>query len=531
MKNIILLFLLSAICITNAQEGGKSNVELPDFVITGKDQISFPPAKKIKPGIISTLSEEFINPPYSPDEFSTGDISSPEKIINIKKDTSEVFNGYINTGFGNIVVPYISAGTAIYSGEFLFAPAIEILSVRDYEPALGFRKTDFSLRSLYTPVITSGFFTGFFTGLRTGLKTGYFSDSRKLFTNPDSFENRNLNHFNADLSFGIGETGSTKFAGGAAFSYSKIGEFDFTENTTALYTSIKQDAGNFSLGGNFTYLNDNYYDKNYNSFMTDAGVEFTVPGKFSMALGAGYTRLFEETGMSTAASFALGMGDGLSLSLQYHNRLSPQNRSDILRRNSYAVPDSNLSLVQKELNHLRIGTKYEFKQYFEVSLFVQVGEIRDYNYFQRDSLSGIFRNYRTDVTKLDFGVDAKFHNGPMGYFYGNLTLSSWQDSLENEIPYVPMISVSGLYGYTFGRYVTAEVGAEIKTGVYQRAGYDGKTKSLVNLSSRVLYNFEHVIKNFSLYLKADNLLNNTFDYWQGYGMPPLSIAAGFEMKF
>jgi hypothetical protein len=55
------------------------NVELPDFVITGTDVISVQGAQKIQPEFISTISEQFFKPVFSPEELEVKDLSSPIK--------------------------------------------------------------------------------------------------------------------------------------------------------------------------------------------------------------------------------------------------------------------------------------------------------------------------------------------------------------------------------------------------------------------------------------------------------------------
>lgn len=522
----LIIFLFAPFIFT--QEGtGKANVELPDFVITGKDQVTLPPAKKIKPGIISTLSEEFINPPYSPDEFSTGDISNPEKIITIKKDSQYVYTGYVNAGFGNISIPSLEAGITFKGNHFLASPRLRLQSVRDYEESLGYRTADFTLHTVYTSPAESGFFSD----ISTGLNARYFSDSRKLFTDPVLPLNRNLNVFNTGMFVRRSGFTGPEIEAGARFSVSKIGEFDFNDNSTELYTALKHNAGNFGIFGNFSYFSDNYLNRSFNSYSALGGVEFSVPGKFSLSLETGYTDLAGESGLVTAGEFNVKMGSGLSLSLGYHNRLVREKRDRLLILNSFSVPDSNLFLVQKEINNLRLSTKYEFKQYFEVSLFVQVGEIRNFNYFQRDTLTGVFQNKATDIDRLKIGADTKFHSGPLGYFYGNITLSSLQDSLENDIPYIPVISLRGLYGYNFPMNISVEVGAEFYSGILQSLGSSSRTDAYINLSALLKYKLAGTLSDLSIYIASENLLNQRIDYWQGYVQPPLDITAGVEWKF
>ena len=55
---IISVLFFSILIFPQDNEKKNPNVELPDFVITGKDVISLQKSKKLDPGFISTVSEE-----------------------------------------------------------------------------------------------------------------------------------------------------------------------------------------------------------------------------------------------------------------------------------------------------------------------------------------------------------------------------------------------------------------------------------------------------------------------------------------
>ena len=60
MKKITLaILLLSGINVFG--QGEQQGIELPDFVITGKQNIEIPKAVKPKPDLITTLSTDFIH--------------------------------------------------------------------------------------------------------------------------------------------------------------------------------------------------------------------------------------------------------------------------------------------------------------------------------------------------------------------------------------------------------------------------------------------------------------------------------------
>ena len=68
MKNILIIILFNFFLYTmfaQDDKGKNSNVELPDFVITGSDVVTLQKGKKIEPGSIPILNQQFLKPNYS----------------------------------------------------------------------------------------------------------------------------------------------------------------------------------------------------------------------------------------------------------------------------------------------------------------------------------------------------------------------------------------------------------------------------------------------------------------------------------
>ena len=68
MKKYFILIILFFSTFLFAQTEQQS-IELPDFVITGRQNIDIPIAVKKKPDLVSTISKDFLTPQYSPEEF------------------------------------------------------------------------------------------------------------------------------------------------------------------------------------------------------------------------------------------------------------------------------------------------------------------------------------------------------------------------------------------------------------------------------------------------------------------------------
>ena len=133
IKNLMILFFVIHIVVL-AQDSKKtnSNVELPDFVITGKEVISVEQAKKIAPDFISTLSDQFIKPVYSPEELELKEFPNPLKNNLNLFDSLNYFNGLLEAGIGSY---YLPTAKFTYSNPFtggLFEGRLGALNQRAY---------------------------------------------------------------------------------------------------------------------------------------------------------------------------------------------------------------------------------------------------------------------------------------------------------------------------------------------------------------------------------------------------------------
>ena len=100
-----------SVLVINAQDdkSNNPNVELPDFVITGKSQLNIKKVDKIKPDFVSSVNEDFIKPTYSPEELEIGDFSNPLKSdMSFLNDVS-FYKGNIAAGIGLYTIPKVSA--------------------------------------------------------------------------------------------------------------------------------------------------------------------------------------------------------------------------------------------------------------------------------------------------------------------------------------------------------------------------------------------------------------------------------------
>jgi len=113
MKFLLAILLLSVFVVY--PQGQDPSVELPDFVIFGKDIITVRNVDKLKPDYISTVSDEFLKPSYKPDYLELADISNPVESELSLLDSANYKKGFVELKAGLYQLP---AGELNYTFPF-----------------------------------------------------------------------------------------------------------------------------------------------------------------------------------------------------------------------------------------------------------------------------------------------------------------------------------------------------------------------------------------------------------------------------
>ncbi|MDP2366133.1 MAG: hypothetical protein Q8M94_20470, partial [Ignavibacteria bacterium] len=126
---IFLIFIFLVLTVHSQDDKQKNtNVELPDFVITGKSLLNINKADKIKPDFVSSINEDFIKPSYSPEELEIGNFSNPLKSDMSFLNDVRFFKGNIKAGIGVYTIPTVAAN---YAHPFTNG-IIEVMANGDY---------------------------------------------------------------------------------------------------------------------------------------------------------------------------------------------------------------------------------------------------------------------------------------------------------------------------------------------------------------------------------------------------------------
>jgi hypothetical protein len=105
IKKISLIVLIYIGFINPQSETQSPGVELPDFVITGKDVISVRRAEKMEPGYIPIVTKEFLKPVFKPEELEIAEISNPVESDMTILDSVDYYKGIISVNAGRYTLP------------------------------------------------------------------------------------------------------------------------------------------------------------------------------------------------------------------------------------------------------------------------------------------------------------------------------------------------------------------------------------------------------------------------------------------
>lgn len=532
-SNLILILVIILSLQAAAQETKKSNpnVELPDFIITGKEVISVEQAKKIPPDFVSTISSGFIKPSYSTEELQLKEFPDPVKNNLNLLDSSDYHNGWLEGGVSSY---YLPAGKLIYSSPFtngVFEGRAGLLSQRAHvdhseKYSLNGGATLYYFIKSETPAFdgmklklngdlaTSGYRTygaAYDTSVaKRQLGTGYFSFLINNLQNED---------FIYELNF------SDQLAA--------LDQPDFSENLTGFDGIAKINLSAFNLKIDFNYKRQFILNKMHNNsefyfvnFRPTAGID--ISGTLRADFGFTYAQDGSHTFSAPYASAALRLEDNLTLFGEFAPAVEFLTENYFIRMNPYFNVSTFTNLFFEKTNVLKGVLKYEYGRYFEIDGGIKYYTSDEIPYFKNDIIYGTFNLATTGGNSTAGFVNLLFHLGPYGVFYGTAQYENTKDDHGRFIPYYPEWTASMNYGYNF------DMGLSTEASIY----YNSKTYAdLINTQTLNSYidiglNFSYkLMPGFFISLKMNNLINNENYKWLRYKELPLDIIGGIKFTW
>ncbi len=528
---IALLILLLPLVILLAQDEKSSNpnVELPDFVITGTDEISIKRAEKLGPEFISTITEEFIKPVYSSYELGLRQLSNP-----IKENLDLLESGSYSRGslFGEAGI-YVTP-KAGFSYTYPFDNGILSAGFGGLLQRAYIENSDrYSLNGRASIDYTIGVNDNGTSGTRFLLRGDYNSLSYKLFSSADPTAKQMRNEGNYFL--GVKNTSGKTFIFdlNVEDNFTSLVQDNFTENLINANGFAKIQVSDISLGVKAKYQKqfldtDSLDNEDYNYLFARPVVSFELLNSIKVGVGYTFSKLGDEKFNDIYASVGLKIYKDMILLGEYNPGAEFITSGSLLRKNEYFNPISVTNLFLRKSNSLKVSVKYEYEKYYQVDAGVKYFKSGNYPYYMSSIPAGRFELATADAESYEAYVNLLFHFGPYGFLFGSFNYSRIRDNNSNTIPYHPRIMGNATYGYELTRNLLGEIMFDFYYKAYTDISNLIELNSFVDLGVKFTYKLQ---ETFIISLEMSNILNRKIYYWQGYEEKPFDLLAGFNLLF
>lgn len=552
MKKLILILFLIVSVVAQDDNTGQS-IELPDFVITGKQNISLPAMKKAKPDLVPVLSKEFFYPTFSPEDFTLSTVSMPSKSLANLLPEKDAYNAQLILGAGQYTLP---------TGEFHFGQSFE--SGQFYTKLWGSNTTDYVDYANYN-VSGINLNTQFFIdreasalpGLGIGVD-GYFIRDKYHFYGSDNPSSKRetqkggvklsfVNQFNEIFKYGINLYGNYLDIKESAFK-----ELIYSADISLRFISPKF---NFDFEGLLTQqkLDYTFSDQEtlgyYNAggaviYKVSPDVYLKGGAKFYLADNYNWGEIDNEKFFAPIGEIGMKLNNRLSIVMAYNPHAEFITTSDLIGENRYItvsesknVPpwdNTNHNVFEKYNSNIRIDLKYAYDKYYELNFRVEYAVVDNYHFFSNEGLipASFVETFDTaildDVKLFMASADALYHLGPFGWLYGSAEYLSATVDPVDQIPYHPHFNIDASYGYKFNFGFTMEFGIIYRSEMYADILNSVLVDDYINLTTELRYS---LIKNLDLTFTLNNLLNRDNYLWIGYIEKPFDFVAGIDYRF
>ncbi len=527
-----LIFIIFAVAgLLNAQsESGSQSIELPDFVITGIQNITVPEMTKRKPELINSLSDEFFRPVVIPEKLSLINASAPQRIDYQIMSLSDYSRGLLILGGGINTLPTGHFYFNQSSSHFLLGTHVWGSNIREYVDNAGYNvsgaeiSTDFFISSR----------SSFLPGLKISMDGTFYRDSYKLFASSVPGTKRENENIAGTLSFtnNLSETFTYGLTG--TYESLKFKNLDFIENIVIGKGYMESDFGKFgfNLNGEYQFQdpkNTLSSEGSYTFYEGSFGIHVSAFENFKVKFGFYYAKQDTSKIISPTFSFDLKLDDNISMSGGYTPHMSFCRTRDLINKNRYYLPGTEDNVTQLFNSFTEVNVKYEFYTNFELSIGGNFSSIDNMYYFDDSGSSGIYTFKTLDAVKnAEAYVHFGLHNGPVGHFYGDVKYHYSKTDDGYHVPFNPAVSASLTWGTGLGEYLDLSSSVNYFSKSYTDILNKEELDSFLDLSFIAKYRF---VGNLKLTAEVNNILNRDNEFYKGYVNKPLDVIAGIEYRW
>lgn len=528
MKKLALMILLFGIADITAQNEQQA-IELPDFVITGRQNVDLPPAKKNKPELISTLSKEFLLPTFSPEELPIFIESQPGSGFP-KFFGSEILNSSrLKARIGQYTLPEVSLKLFQPFENYLFSANLFGVKNTEYLPNTNGYKFGGSLGHEF--YISSA--SDFLPGTTFKLDAGYIKDLYHFYGSTDPTEQRETNTGNIRFSLVNQYTKWLNYgavANGSIFQLIDSGLKETNINSTFFIKPIISD---INLTAKLNFRNQkiikNIVENNSSFLNLSVTSDWKIFDDLLIRGGVNYYKYDNGSKLLPTVALQYKFYKGLSSALEFTPNVEFQTTENFAAINPFVVMNTLNNSITKNNFYLSGIIKYEYERYFSITGFGQLYKSDDYPYFSDPLNQGKFDVVLSpNANKTKIGLAFNYLPTEYGYFFSEAAYSETTDGNSMAIPYEPEFSIYAEYGKLFSFGVGSSINISFVSGAYTNLTNTSKLESSLNLGASFYYEF---IKNIKITVDFQNILNKSNFAWANYKKRPFDILAGIEYRW
>jgi len=529
MKKILSIGLILFNTILFAQTEQQS-IELPDFVITGRQNIDIPFAQKRKPELVSIISKDFLTPQYSPEEFPLLFSSLPIPVHPGIKPFDNYYTGTIKVVAGGYLLP---AGIVSLNQNFenyLFNAKIFGSHTKEYDPYSSYNNFGFSLSNELFFSTRSDFLPG----SKILFGANYFRDSYRLYASNDPTFLRERNNGTANISITSSYNRWISLEFGLLGNIYLLNESGLKETNLNANGLLEIKLNNFSVGAKGRYINQslekNISGNNGGKFYSVEGFVKILPANsLSLNLGVDYSSGNSNTFFSPFALLEFNIDKGLTFTGEYKPHAEFTNYTDLLTRNMYYKPGLVDNIFLKYKTNINFNLKYEYKKIYSVIFSGGYSKIENYFYFEDRIDNGKFDLFLLpDVSLFTAGVQIMVNPNYYGNFVASIKYQNVKDNNGKFVPYEPKLSSSISYGYKFIPSLGIKINYLLELGSYIDIINSNKLSDYHNISFSLYY---ELLNGLNITADFHNILNQSNFVWKQYKERPFDVVLGTEFRW
>lgn len=528
ITTIVCLALCSVVIMAQQQPASQppnSPIELPEFLVTGKELINVGAGAKStpqRPPLLSATRLDSLNPTEKQPIPAL-----PSRPLPQYRRSSVVWPGYLQAEIGNYITPNVLAGYSFVAGGYRLDFSGDLQASDGWADNTQYFTTGVKVVSTY--IAPDKFI--FFGGSTTQADVGVRHRSYKLFALQDAPERT---HTSMDLGVGVdGKYEDVRYqakASWASQSLSTSSMRDVSDNVFRGSLRAEQQWKSADVGVMVDMRLQTYAEDAY-PFVEAGAYGRWVAKTLRIAGGAGLQWATASTGvdrfgLAVGGQADLFIGPDLTVTASVRSGMRSVAFRDLVMMNPY-IDDSVPLDAAYDIVDLRGTVTFHPSVRTTISAGVRMKQT-DREPVWVPGQSGVFTvDYRT-VSMVEINADARFIVSPRDIVVADIRMTSASVSEASAQPYLPSLRASADYERIWLDAFRTSVGV-----VYlgQRWADLANTVALSGYADLRLNASYAISTSFDLHARAENLLGSTVILWEGYRERGIFVTVGCTWKF